>query len=60
MLFAVDVIRPKVAEPRAPSGTAKLGVLVMLNTSRRSCSRWVVLIITSLNSEKSARRCGGP
>ena len=59
MLFAVDVIRPNVLDPSAPSGTEKLGVLVTLKHSTRSCSL-AAPTATSLNRDMSIRRCGGP
>src|SRR6185295_6018196 len=42
------------------SGSQKLGVFVMLYTSIRSCSFWVVPSVRSLKIEKSNRRCDGP
>src|SRR3954466_12743115 len=60
MALPVLVMLPKPAVPKFAFGVAKLGRLVMLNTSARSCSRVALWIAMFLKNDMSMRRCGGP
>src|SRR5882672_1524396 len=51
---------PNPVLPKLKSGNPKLGVLVTLYTSARSCNLRVPLIDRSLKIDMSKRRCGGP
>src|SRR5580658_5790219 len=55
----VDVILPKFASPRLPSGVLNCGVLARLKHSVRNCTLMRSVISKSLKSEKSTLRVGG-
>ena len=60
MELPVLVTVPKLAFPSAALGFAKLGVFVTLKHSTRSCTCHPLCRGTSLKSDRSSLRCGGP